>query len=305
MKTNYTIKTVKKGLAIFAIALGSTFASAQTATVYEAPNLRVPTNIYAPGAITMVSEELTHEGTTFKLQVTATPSSSVADSYIESNAGLRWGVNGNSQEGDTNETVVYNNITIIDFDDHGTGYTAAAISGLHFVSLGIRAANNNAADNPRIIVDGSNAGTFDIGQLTATSTNVLFGDPLTNTAGTVHTVGSVGDVTSVSVGATGVVENSFVMNNVKVGYTFTTVPGLSVDDIQKNNNAFAIYPTVVENTFAISKDFKSLNVIDLTGKTVKTFQPTDTLEVSGLGSGLYILQLKSDTGIATKKFMVK
>ena len=49
--------------------------------------------------------------------------------------------------------------------------------------------------------------------------------------------------------------------------------------LQKNDNALTIYPTVVEDTFSVSKAFETLKIIDLTGKTVKTFDAFDALEV--------------------------
>ena len=305
MKTNYTLKTIKTGLAIFAMVFSFTFASAQVATQYKF-NLRIAQSIYPAGPVTMISDEIALEGTTFKIQAIVTPSSTAGSSFIESNANRRWGVDNSTIDGNLGETAVIDAISIVDFNDNGTGYTVGAISNLHFDAITLRGVNG-ANDDPRITVDGAtNPGTFDLGQAVNTTETITFGVAWENAATTSYTVGGTDDVTSITLTtATTNFQNSYQVIGVDTAYVFTTDPNLSVEDVVKKG-ALAIYPTVVENTFTVNKAFETLQLFDITGKTVKTFNASDNLEVSGLRSGLYIVKIQSEVGgIATGKLIVK
>ncbi|MDB2385243.1 T9SS type A sorting domain-containing protein [Polaribacter sp.] len=312
MKKNYTLKTIRTSLAVFAMALSFNFASAQT-DVDGTTNLRTIGNTtYDPGAITIVSTAdiaLTEaNGATFKLQATVTPTSTAngTSAFIQSSAsGNRWGVDNALIDGNNGESVMVTDITIIDFNANGSGYTESAISNLHFEGITFRGAQGTA-DNPRVTVDGANAGTFDLGVIPQNGL-VPFGIEYTNASDptATYTVGGTDDVTNVTLTtATTTFQNAFQVISFVAGYTFTTDPTLSVEDFQKD--ALSIYPTIVSNSFSVNKDFKSLQLIDLTGKTVKTFSASDALEVSGLVSGLYIVKIQSDSeGIATGRLIVK
>ncbi|MBU2939196.1 T9SS type A sorting domain-containing protein [Lacinutrix sp. C3R15] len=312
MKTNYKIKVVRNTLAVLAIALGSAFATAQVATDYSA-NIRSDAAItaYPDGPANMISEELTHEGVTFKIQMTVTPAGT--GTYVgTTGANRRWGIGdsadaGNTEtlfEGDEDESATISNISIVDFNDNETGYTQGAISNLHFDALTIRGAQGSA-DNPSITVDGTNPGTSELGQLSATTTTFEFGVEFSNLAGTTFTVGDPDNVSSITLTAPANFQNTWQIIGTNISYTFTTDPNLSVKD-NELDNSFSIYPTVVENTFSVNKEFKTLQLFDITGKIVKTFRASDALNVSGINSGLYIVKMQSETGgTATSKLLIK
>lgn len=298
-----------------AILAGFTQVNAQTETEY-ATSIRPDATIltYPNGAANFISGEITHEGATFKLQLTATPSGN-DNAFIGNATNRRFGVGDSTDatntpnflNSDFGDVITFNTLEVIDFNDNGTGYTEAAISKLNFRAITIRS-GHGAADNASITVDGAtNAGTFELGQLATINEVLEFGVEYTNQASTPFTIGSQeGDITTVTAtnGATDGVSN-FQLLGLNVGYTFTTSATASVDDNVKKD-AFSIFPTIVENTFSVNKEFKTLKIIDLTGKTVKSFESSDVLEVSGIVQGLYIVTLKSATGAtSTSKMIVK
>ncbi|MGJ8592751.1 MAG: T9SS type A sorting domain-containing protein [Aquaticitalea sp.] len=311
MKTNYTINGIRNALAILALALGSSMATAQVATEYQVNLRTLESTDYAPGTVDIISDELTLEGTTFKIQATITPGGN--GTFVGSSAQRRWGI-GNSVtdnetttfDGNYEESATINGITLVDFNANGTGYTAAAISDLHFHALTVRAANG-ANDNPRITVDGaSNSGTFDLGQLVGATETIEFGVAFANLAGTSFTLGDAENVSTITLAnATTNFQNAYQIIGTNVSYTFTTDPNLSVAEVD-GINKFSIYPTIVDQTFSVNREFKTLRVIDITGKIVKTFSATDALEVSGIDAGLYIVKLESEVGqVATSRLIVK
>lgn len=312
MKKNYTFKNIKTSIAIFAMVLSFNFVSAQT-EIDGTTNLRTIGNTtYTTGAATIVSTSdialAEANGATFKLQATLTANSTAngASAFIVSSAsGNRWGVDNALIDGNNGESVVVTDISIIDFNANGSGYTESAISNLHFEGITFRAAQGTA-DNPRITVNGANAGTTDLGVIPQNGL-VPFGIPYTNASDPTetYTVGGLEDVTSVTLtNATATFQNSYQIISFVTGYTFTTNTTASVDDVKKN--ALSIFPTVVESTFSVNKEFKTLNIIDLTGKTVKSFNNSDVLEVSGIVSGLYIVKIQSESGgVSTGRLIVK
>ncbi|MDA9335954.1 hypothetical protein N9Q89_07390, partial [Flavobacteriaceae bacterium] len=183
------------------MALTFNFASAQT-EIDGTTNLRTTTTTtYAAGPITIVTSgaAINQEGVTFNLQATVTPNNAANDgsAFIESSATNRWGVDNVLIDGPNGESVIVTDISIVDFNANGTGYTEAAISNLHFEGITFRGATNTA-DNPRITVNGASApGTFDVGQL-AQNQYVEFGVEFMNVPGDTFTVGGTEDVTSVT-----------------------------------------------------------------------------------------------------------
>lgn len=76
-----------------------------------------------------------------------------------------------------------------------------------------------------------------------------------------------------------------------------------VGTLSANNfeiNDVAVYPNPTRDLISISTKsvYKSISVHDITGKTVKTFGETKTLNVSELSNGMYFL--KTDTGLQAK-----
>jgi hypothetical protein len=169
-------------------------------------NLRVPEGTYT-GSVTMVSDEFTVEGTTFKIQALVTPSSLLATPSIVSNTNDRWGVDNATFDGHLAESAVINSLSIVDFNDNGTGYTASAISAFYFKAIIIRGADGQALDSPKITVDGTtNPGVFEIGKTNNTNETISFGVPYTNSVPETITVGGTTDVTSITLATT---NNSF------------------------------------------------------------------------------------------------
>jgi hypothetical protein len=310
MKKNYTFKTIKTGLAIFAMALSFANANAQTEDVLVESNLRtITTTVYADGAFDIVTGEQSVEGTTFKIQATLTPNSTALGSaaYIQSTNKNRYGVDGTGIDGDKGESITISDLKVIDFDPGTTTYTVDAISDLHFIGVTIFA-SNGANDQPVFdIVGGTNPGVFNIGKAVAASATITFGDPYTNAVAVTTTVGSTTGVTAftLSNGSTEATD-SFQIIGTNWALTFTKDTTLGVETISKKDDALTIFPTITDGAFSVNKEFASIHLIDLTGKTVKTFNSSDALEVSGLAKGLYIVKLKSDLGaIATSKLIVK
>lgn len=216
MKTNYKLRTIKKGYSNFCYGLEFNVASAQVATDYTT-NVRCDGTItaYPDGAAIMTSDELTHEGTTFKIQMIVTPGGT--GTFVGTTGGnRRWGIGDSSDagntatlfEGDEDESATINALSVVDFNDNGTGYTVGAISNLHFDALTIRGAQGSA-DNPSVTVDGTNAGTFELGQLSTTTTTFEFGVEFTNLAGTAFTVGDADNVSTITLTAPANFQNTW------------------------------------------------------------------------------------------------
>ena len=313
MKTNYNLKTLKKSLGILAIALGSTFVSAQESTEYF-ENLRSDADIteYPAGAVSLVSEDLTLEGVTFKIQVTVTPGGN--GTFVgTTGSNRRWGIgsddadnNSSTIDGNYGESVTIDEISVVDFNDNGTGYTIDAISNLHFNAVTLRSVNGDQ-DNPRITVNGSNSGTFDLGSTTNTATEtIVFGEEVVNVV-TPVTIGTTNDVTSITLAnATEHFQNSFQVVGTNVSYTFTTDSELSVGDVSINvADAFKLSPNPVKANISLNTAIYSAEIVDITGKVVKTYvDNVENLDVSNLVSGIYILKGFSSEGIIlTKKFI--
>lgn len=81
---------------------------------------------------------------------------------------------------------------------------------------------------------------------------------------------------------------------------------VGIEDIVEVSS-FNIYPNPVKNQLTITTEnerINSIKIIDVTGKTLKTVVAnTTTINVSDLAKGLYILQIQTDKGIGTKRFI--
>ena len=73
------------------------------------------------------------------------------------------------------------------------------------------------------------------------------------------------------------------------------------------NNNITIYPNPVKNQLTITAENEKINsikIIDVTGKTIKVVtENTTTINVADLPKGLYMLQIQTDKGIGTKRFI--
>nr|WP_297309092.1 choice-of-anchor J domain-containing protein [uncultured Flavobacterium sp.] len=72
---------------------------------------------------------------------------------------------------------------------------------------------------------------------------------------------------------------------------------------------FTLYPNPVSNELNINAEngleLIEVSIFDLTGRKVKSFQNEKTLNVSDLASGTYIINIKTNEGTGTSKFIKK
>lgn len=95
----------------------------------------------------------------------------------------------------------------------------------------------------------------------------------------------------------------FMVDDFKV----TTTPTASNDEFFKNN--FTIYPNPTTDELNITTvnglELNEISIFDLTGRKVKSFKNEKTLNVSDLASGTYIINIKTNEGTGTSKFIKK
>lgn len=302
MKTNYHFKPPTQRLVFFVVILSALCVKAQVSTEYTNIPLRLDEGTYT-GTILVKTDPIQVEGVEFTIQAEIVPSGT----SIVSNANRRWGVDDANLDGANSESVTISNLTVQDFNDNGTGYTAAAISNLRFYSVALFNMHNSS-DVPRITVDGANGGTTDIqGPFTRTQT-IVFGTSFDNVADPVvsYTIGG-DDVTSITLAhATTEAANNFQVVSTPVAYTFTTDPGLSVVNKVAKNSELKLYPNPVKNNIALNIPIHSAEILSITGKLVKAFsESSTTLNVSGLAPGMYILRGISEEGVPLVKRFVK
>ena len=320
MKKNYTLKTI---IAFFAIALNFTIANAQTTNLDVVITAGVPTvfdDDGAGGVLTYQSypadQVITMTGTatvdgvgTFDVSFDVTPA---AGQRVVRSA-IVWGASPEFEDVDGVQTASSQSATFrsnrsplvtignITFSNYTGGLSASNITAQTFSMITIENANNrfdrftykigdteyNAPKqaDPSVTLNLLTYGPVDLAGGTALTSLDEFViksqlDRLVNSD-----AWSIGSITV----------------NVDVDYT-----KLSTENINKNDKTFSIFPTVTDGAFYVNKEFASLQLIDLTGKTVKIFNSSDALEVSGLAKGLYIVKLTSDIGaISTSKMIVK
>lgn len=127
--------------------------------------------------------------------------------------------------------------------------------------------------------------SFDI--TTASGTQVINWGNFDAGQGGVLVVGQFGYATSQYSGAAGITSA-----NINV------VATLSTDDFSLVNVSVFPNPTTDKITIETKQDFNSVNIFDVTGKSVRTFKSKKTLNVSDLTKGIYFL--KTDTGLLGK-----
>lgn len=90
-------------------------------------------------------------------------------------------------------------------------------------------------------------------------------------------------------------------------FKVTTTPTASNDQFFKEN--FTIFPNPTSGELNISAvnglEFNEVSIFDLTGRKVKSFQNSSTLDVSNLATGTYVIDIKTNEGTATSKFVKK
>jgi len=82
-------------------------------------------------------------------------------------------------------------------------------------------------------------------------------------------------------------------------FPITFNPPLSVDGFSLNTNV-SVYPNPTADSIKIDTNqaFNAVNIFDITGRVVKTFDNEKTLNVSSLQAGMYFM--KTDTGLSAK-----
>ena len=86
----------------------------------------------------------------------------------------------------------------------------------------------------------------------------------------------------------------------------STVQLISVDACasleELYDNSLVLFPNPAQNTFTVDSEFaiEQLEIVDISGKTVKTFaQNTAVYDVSNLNSGTYFVRVQTSNGIKT------
>ena len=89
--------------------------------------------------------------------------------------------------------------------------------------------------------------------------------------------------------------------NVKV-YNFTAL--LSSTDFQLNDN-FSVYPNPTKNQFQLSTEISidKVEVLNLQGQVIKTFESQDSYNVNDLSAGIYLVMIHSEEGKGIKKII--
>lgn len=117
--------------------------------------------------------------------------------------------------------------------------------------------------------------------------------------------------------------SSFAGQNIYVAfrhYGTSDIFTMEIDDVEiiANQTAsneeffkenFSLYPNPVQNELNISitngLELNEVTIFDLTGKKVKVFKNEKTLNVSDLASGTYTINIKTNEGTGTSKFIKK
>lgn len=97
--------------------------------------------------------------------------------------------------------------------------------------------------------------------------------------------------------------------NIDATASFSTNCSVGIDE-QANNIILSLYPNPVNNqmTIEIEEQIGTITIMDVMGKTIPiaigTITTTNnTINVSGLTKGIYFLQVQTDKGLVSKKFI--
>lgn len=82
---------------------------------------------------------------------------------------------------------------------------------------------------------------------------------------------------------------------------------LSVDEVSSLEPTIRIYPNPASEivTIVTSNTIDRVEVFDIQGKQVKALKQTNTIDVSDLNSGMYIVRIKTDNSTITKRLVKK
>lgn len=92
----------------------------------------------------------------------------------------------------------------------------------------------------------------------------------------------------------------------RITYNYNSAITLSVNSNEIIANNIAIYPNPTNSTITISQEISNLEVFDIAGKKVKSFQKSSSsFDVSNLEKGVYILKGKTIEGKSINEKLVK
>jgi hypothetical protein len=83
---------------------------------------------------------------------------------------------------------------------------------------------------------------------------------------------------------------------------------LSSDDFETIQNNITIYPNPTKNSFALTQDASKVEIYNIAGQLVKTFNnviSNQQLDSTHLETGLYLIKITDINGISQTKKMLK
>jgi 1,4-alpha-glucan branching enzyme len=83
---------------------------------------------------------------------------------------------------------------------------------------------------------------------------------------------------------------------------------LSSNDFEATQNTIALYPNPAKNSFAISRDASKVEIYNIAGQLVKTYNDINSnqqLDITNLETGLYLIKITDINGISQTKKMLK
>ena len=83
---------------------------------------------------------------------------------------------------------------------------------------------------------------------------------------------------------------------------------LSSDDFDANLDRISIYPNPTKNSFAVSIDAKQVDIFNITGQLIKSYDNVITeqqLDINELDNGIYIVKIISQNNISQTKKLIK
>jgi hypothetical protein len=85
---------------------------------------------------------------------------------------------------------------------------------------------------------------------------------------------------------------------------FVVRKNASLNNEEVLNSNYTIYPNPAKTHFKIDSKIaiNSIVIYDILGKTIRTFQSSESYDISGLDRGLYFVRVNNDF---TKKLMVE
>ena len=78
----------------------------------------------------------------------------------------------------------------------------------------------------------------------------------------------------------------------------------SATDVNEVISNLSTYPNPVNNVLTIEGSYISVDIIDVSGKLVLSSEYTKTINVKSLSDGVYMLNIKTENGIAVKKITI-